>query len=1114
MKSGGFPLSESRANKPTINLAKETVIDNKEGNTLEDHLNFILPETKKASIAVGYFFISGFDLIMDKLEKLVSSTNPDHKIRLLISPKTDRMTAEALLAANEAHKYVMIKSKQGNYVGSATAKAEIRRTLEYMPQKESDKKAVLRLIELVEKGKIEVKVYTREQLHAKAYIFETNIAQIPHIAIVGSSNLSLSGIREHTELNLKTLVQHDADQLLKWFEDHWNDKLSVPFTKEIAEIISRSWAGKMYSSSDVYGKAALHETETIEKIESGELFEFQRIAVGNSIKKLDIYGGVIVADVVGMGKSYVGAAIMQFLQNRDHTHPLIICPPHLENMWQDYLIQFKIHGTTKSRYKIGKGGLDRYTSCDVVLVDESHNFRNTNTNAYNALSKFMEEKTEEAKIIMLTATPISNGYPDLKHQLALFPKEKLSLIPPLSGTTLEQYFKIPKDTPESITEEKIRELLKYILIRRTRPYIKKNFAKKDDRGHYLITRDEDGNERKNYFPDRNTENPAEYKIDEVYHGSFDTIIDILEKIKLARYTPGQYIRDEYLDPSNSKYNKKYVDLQSSIGSLRGIMKTTLLKRMESSIKAFESSVKNYGYSNDMFCKEIIGKRRIPIGKEFQNEIYKKITNDGYGDKEYEEKMADIESEYDYEAFDIESWKRAIEDDVTKLKCIPALLWDNFEEHDDKLHTLEKLINKINGKILIFSESAVTAQYIYNYLKYKVGKRIIEEIDSSKIINDQTSKKKSILDIIRRFDPKNNNYELKPGEKEIDILISTDVLSEGVNLQACGVIINYDFHWNPVRLIQRIGRVDRIGSDHRKIKVINFLQTTKMDEHLTLGEKVGRKLDIIHKVIGIGEGSVLISGEKTYGVEDIYTGDESILDNPEFGSIMGSGAHDAVELDAERIRNNKTEFERIQDIPFGVRSIAGHGRLFIACEAQETVTGENGDVVKNQDFRKHYEVTNDGVKTIYPSAFLHQLSEASKTGREEPSDANYDNFVAEAWIIFTRDVKNAEAKKSRLKHQIYFDGKIKEISERLNLKEENREKLLSLFELINRMMVTTKEPYRKLGDLRKRIDRDTKYDDNKIVESLWSILYECKTYEKRISKPRILYSVMTNLEESK
>ena len=1077
------------------------VIDNEKVVFL-DQLKEILPETKRASIAVGYFFISGFAEIMGSLERMERSPDPSHMLRLLISPTTNRKTAEALLAENETFAEARKAGEAEGDEDETRRKAsdEVKRTLEHMPQTEKDQTASVKLVALIRKKKLQVKVYTKDQLHAKAYIFEIERGLIPIMAIVGSSNLSLSGIKEHAELNLRTNDDGQSRQLLDWFDRHWNDPSSIEFTEDVADILDRSWAGKERTPSDIYRKAALYEHDDqlavpIPHFPARDLFEFQKAAVYRAIRRLDEYGGVIIADVVGTGKSFIGSAVLKHLRESKRSKPLIICPPHLKDMWRDYLREFELHGEIESRYKIGMEDiLSKYAHCDAILVDESHNFRNSNTNSYAALLAYMEEKADDAYMIMLSATPISNGPTDLKNQLKLFPSGRIASIPPLSDTTLDEYFKGVMDGTRITDEgaERIRELLRHILIRRTRTQIMKKYAKRDGDRYYL---EKDG--ERMYFPKRRLKHPEEYDVNKVYNNSFDEIQDAIRKLKLARYAPGNYIREAYLEPTHPEY-KKYQDLMSTTLPLIGIVRTSLLKRMESSIAAFADSVERYlkGYKE---FKRILTNGVVPVGKEFHDEIYKKISSDqdDYDDSD----LSRIESQYEIGAFDVKRWKADMAHDVNVFASIKGNLVDKseFTRYDDKLHKLLDLVRKMKAeKILIFTESAVTARYIHAYLdseiKREADNRKIEEIDSKK-----GSREKNVL--VRRFDPKNNNAMGMAKKDEIDVLVSTDVLSEGVNLQAGRVVINYDFHWNPVRLIQRVGRVDRIGTEHETIDIINFLPTAEIDSVLSLRERVAAKIETIREIIGhdqkILEATEVIDAE---GVADIYDGDEDVLDQ-EDGGLLNTETES--ERQADQIREDKTELLRIQGMPFGIRSSAGSGRLLIACEAQEETVNNMGDVVSTRTFRRHYEVLGGRCRRVFPLSFLKQIGEHARD-TPSPESAEYNRMVSVAWKEFERDAKNSAAKIKPLKHQKYFEEKLRRIAEDPILGR----RAMGLMPFIRGRMMINHQPYPKLAALSKDIDRDASTNDETVVSRLETIRKNYSiTYRKRNRKPKILYSMM-------
>ena len=1079
------------------------VIDN-EKVILSDELKRILPKTKEANIAVGYFFISGFAQIMNSLELIESSDDPEHILRLLISPTTNRATAEALLASNESMDATnrKVNDVHSEEDGRNITRDQVKKTFEYMPQTNIDQEAAIKLRDLIRKKKIQIKVYTKEQLHAKAYIFKLKEDETTNlVAIVGSSNLSISGITEHTELNLRTVNGYEVEDVLSWFDRHWNDESCQEFTSEIADIIDESWTGKKRTPEEVYNKAlsdvgrdVVFELSNNEKIR--ELFDFQKTAVSDALKKLESYGGVIIADVVGTGKSYIGSAILKYFKDTHKSQPLIICPPHLIGMWEKYMDDFEVYGSVLSRYKIGMDDtlLSRYDHCDVILIDESHNFRNK-TDAYDALLAFMEDKTDEARVIMLSATPISNTIKDLKNQLNLFPEMMRSQIPPLHDVSLDEYFKGLENeegvTPEGV--EKMHELLKCILIRRTRTQIIEKYAKKDGKRHYL---EADG--KRKYFPKRNLTNPKEYDGDKVYNDSFEIIEKSIGSLNAARYTAGNYIKEEYLNESHKDY-KKYDHLHNTTMHMGGLIRTSLLKRMESSIMAFSTSVERYKSGHDEF-KNQLKKGKVAIGKDFRDTIQKKIIHDekyaeNYDGFDFEKDLDSIKSEYDIEAFDVETWIKDIDDDIDQFAKMKGRLVDKsrYTQVDDKLHTLIKLLEEIpTEKILIFSESAITTEYITEYIKKKI-KREIFQIDSS-----YTEKEKRSC--VQLFDPKNNNYTLKSNEKEIDILVSTDVLSEGVNLQAGKTVINYDFHWNPVRLIQRVGRIDRIGTEHESVDIINFLPTTKIDKFLSLQDRVNSKITTIKKIIGHDQ-QILNSDEgfDSSAVSSIYNNEENILD-PELKGILNIPESKS-DQDADKLKNDKERLEQIKKMPYGIRSVVGVEKLVIACEASEQIQDQKNNVILPRKFKKYYEISGKEITQITESQFLRYLGD-NASRNSISMDSSYNGFVATAWNRFEREVKYTH-KLHTLKHQYYFERKLRGMS------GENQRRAATLIPFVTQNMLPNYQPYKKLAELHKKIDTTTHADDKMILTELEKLYekYVDVKYERIISKPKILYSMM-------
>ena len=1077
-----------------MTITDDRVIDNKK-IILEDQLVHILPDTKKASIAVGYFFISGFSSIVDYFEKINNSPDKNHKVRILMSPTTDQRTAEALIESNEHLQSIEKKISQNGYPSQdninekiSDTNTKVKQSLEYMPQTDSDQDVVSKLLSMVKNKKLQVRVYIKEKLHAKAYIFELDNNQLPAIAIVGSSNMSISGIREHSELNLKTREPSDAVKLLEWFDEHWSE--SEPFTKELADIMTNSWAGKKRQSIDVYHKALAHEfkhkfdqkTELeIIKVNTMKLFDFQKDAVIDSISSLEKYGGIIVADVVGLGKSYIGSTILKYLQERDKTNALIICPPHLILMWEEYSDANNINAKIISRGKLGRDNfsLDKYSNCNLVLIDESHNFRNTNTKSYNMLESFMIKNNP--KVIMLTATPLSNDLLDIKHQLKLFPNGNETSIPPADEVGLDAFFKRFSKEKLDINKEEFRDFLQHVMIRRTRKYIIENYADRDENDKPYIT----VNEKRQYFPKRDMSNPEQYDIDKVYIGKYDSIEQLLgnKSLKLARYVPGKYLLPEYQN------DEKYVDLFKSSISLEGLIRTSLLKRMESSVAAFASSIEHYKLGCERFI-EYLREGKMPIGKEFSKEIYDTIIDISEGEEDIDFKMPDIISKYDIKAFDIDQLQEDIINDIAKFNEIESRIPKNKEKDDDKLHKLKELIQtNINKKILVFTESKVTADYIGSYIK----KEIKELSDKMAIVSSSSEKK---MNIVKRFDPEHN-----PGKESVDnpisLLISTDVLAEGVNLQTGQMVINYDFHWNPTKLIQRVGRIDRIGSNHEKIEIINFLPNPQLEKSLNLKKIVESKIGKIHDIIGMGNpiltNTEQVNTDAMYAVYDERNDD--ILDTDDILSFQAS----KFETDVRQIRNTG-KWQDIESLPYGIRSTVGNRKLLISCEA----INPNGTA-----FRRYYEVGSDlNAKKTTAGIVLSKIKEYTNT--ESKDDANdYNKRIKAAWEQFILDMNHVKIRQPKPRsYQKWFSTKLIEISQR----NPHREKDISRLVKFSRHPILDRTLDTKMKNLYKSAQKGV--GDMKFLEELELIHDEHiddikETRREEITKPKILYSMMVD-----
>lgn len=1076
----------------------QNVIDNNK-IFLKNVLLDTLPNVESADFALGYFFISGFNVIIEAVKKL-------KKLRLLISNTTNQQTAEALIEGFKTIRAIKKQLDEQEYPNQTKkellkkdAKENMTKSLELMEQTSDDHNVVTQLIEMMKNEKIEVRIYSKEKLHAKAYLFdlEKKFQQATGqkgVGIVGSSNLSLAGLQRSSELNLRTSHPADYDRLKEWFEELWKEGLG--YTEDFQIILENSWAGKTYSPRELFLKASYleykdkiegqHEIDPIWGTTFPKLFAFQKDAVDQGLTMFELYGGVIIGDVVGLGKTYVGTALLKYLQLNDY-RPLIICPPTLIPMWDKFCVDYEVDAKILSRGKLSQESFDlfsdyRYKDRDLVLIDESHHFRNNNSRQYENLHQFMQAR--DAKAILLTATPYSNTATDIKNQIMLFHQTSKTFIPPANETDLDRYFRQIKNGDADLTD-----FLRNIMIRRTRRFVLNQWGKVDEKGRKYL---QVGNENM-YFPERRMKTER-YDINKVYQRKYKKIVSFIDEecLTFARYSLGSYLKEEY------KEVELYKDLGIAGKKLIGLIRTLLLKRMESSLEAFKVSIRNYINSHKIFLK-LLDEGMIPIGDVSYKAMYEiaqsdpDSINDPETIDEFRKKIQEAgETKYKLEAFDIEKLIIAIQNDIETFEQIYGLIHGITDKTDDKLHRLQKLLDEdySGKKILIFTEFITTAKYLNECLKWKG-------------VKDQVDSTGNSIECARRFDPDNNpsTHERPKKSEEISLLIATDVLAEGVNLQAGEIVINYDFHWNPIRLIQRAGRVDRIGSKNEFVIVHNFLLDPEMEQDIRLEYSVDNKIDNIQKIIG--EDYKILKEDERINTKDIYAiyrgGKEgvSILEREEENPLEPS-KFEKILRDIQV--NDQGFWEELKRIPDGIRSsgdVKSGGQLLMACESG---TEKSGRV------RKHYLINpKEEIKEITSREALKILESNDESVFVTPS--NYDKLISVGWKKFIEDTEQIRARASSVKLNMSQKWIIEKLMKMADTKEFSDEK-----ETIETLRKAFSIPILK-GKLNRELLKIKKSDmDNSELIKILSELYlhyelqnQVKQDEKESKSPRILYS---------
>jgi hypothetical protein len=592
----------------------------------------------------------------------------------------------------------------------------------------------------------------------------------------------------------------------------------------------------------------------------------------------------------------------------------------------------------------------KYRDRDFVLIDESHNFRYPDTQRYKVVQAFL---ATGRRCCFLTATPRNKSAWDVYHQIKLFHQEDKTDLP-VDPPDLKQYFRlIEKD------ERKLPDLLANILIRRTRNHILRwygfdavthrpidpsRFKEYMDGGRraYVMV-----GGRHQFFPKRELET-IEYSIEETYQGLYQELRGYLGKARKSQ--PGKSLPDEltyaryglwrYVVKEKQR-SEPYASLHRAGANLRGLIRVLLFKRFESSVFAFKETAKRLLIVHERFL-EALSQGFVPAGDEAQAILYEPNQEE---EQDLIDALRQVSGRYGIEDFDLDRLKVHISHDIQLLKRILRLVEPITSEQDAKLQTLKKRLAEKplkEGKRLIFTQYADTARYLYENLNPGDERDDIDVIYSGD---------KSKARVVGRFAPKANpEYRFAAGESELMSVVATDVLAEGLNLQDCDKIINYDLHWNPVRLIQRFGRIDRIGTDYDVIYGFNFLPETGLDRNLGLRETLRNRIREIHETIGedaaILDRTEQLNEEAMYAIYEKKGGQLSLFEDEQEEVV---DLNEAEELLRQLRKENPQEFERISNLRDGIRAarLATSKGLYVFCQAgrylQLFLVDEKGEI---------------------------------------------------------------------------------------------------------------------------------------------------------------------------
>lgn len=884
----------------------------------------------RVDFCVGYFNLRGWDLIVNQIDQLPGD---------YIYEKDDRVfrTCRLLIGMHRPDEDLIrqLYGKGGelpdaDYVLQCKLKIahEFKRQLLLGLPTKKDEMTLRRLSQQLKEDKVCVKLYLREPLHAKLYLAHRPADNFNKIqAIMGSSNLTYSGLTGNGELNAEFGDSDSAEKLSRWFDDRWEDKFCVDITKELIEAIDHSWAGMDdIPPYYIYLKTAYHLSQeartgikefTLPAEFHHDLFEFQENAVKIAAKHLanDKRGGAMIGDVVGLGKTITACAIAKMWEMTYASSTLIICPANLQEMWKKYVKRYDLKADVMSMAKQIDVDNSRYYR--LIIVDESHNLRNSEGKRYHNIKDLIQK--QDSKVLLLTATPYNKDFSDLGAQLRLFLGEDLDLgirpeeyIRQLGGERafMQRHSEIPIRSiaafEQSQSTEDWSELMKLFLVRRTRTFIKNNFAKIDPQNNRRYLQFNDGT--KSYFPDRL---PRSIKFPTVKGDQFsrlysEQMLGLMEELQLPRYGLSLYI-SEAKAADAPELEKKIMDNLSRAGArMMGFCKSTFFKRMDSSGFAFLMTLYRHVVRNAVFIYAIENKLPLPIGDE--NPIYGDLPEDMEGffseDESDENQVAktmhvptDMEHylnramEYynmlaiknNVDWIDSKYFKRTLKQDLKAdslqiLKMI-ELCGDWKPAEDKKLDELQKLLTTTHAKdkVIVFTQYSDTADYVFRQLK----ERGIQQIDKA------TGASKNPTAIVDRFSPISNHADIA-ASSETRVLIATDVLSEGQNLQDAHVIVNFDLPWAIIRLIQRAGRVDRIGQEADHIDCYSFFPADGIETIISLKRRLNQRINENAQIVGSDE--LFFEGNEQ-NLRDMYNEKSGVLDDDDDADVdLGSLAY--------------------------------------------------------------------------------------------------------------------------------------------------------------------------------------------------------------------------------
>ena len=941
---------------------KSSIRDNHKYGSVGDFLKSKIEEGSSLSIVSAYFTIHAFQALKESLTEIKELRFLFGEPRFIKSLDPEKTDKKAYKIEGEDEGLKFDDRLKQNWVAKECA-AWIR-----------------------EKVKIQ-SIRKSNLMHAKMYHIANNGGED---AIVGSSNFTVRGLgmsatENNIELNLEVDSNRDRTDLKMWFDEMWNDKELVEDVRDDVLL----YLEQLYQNNPpefIYYKTLYHiferflgeqeksgllaeDVELVDTVIWNTLYEFQKDAVKGAINKIRQHNGCIIADSVGLGKTFEALAIIKYFELRNN-NVLVLCPKKLRDNWTVYRADnnSELNPFLKDRFAYtvlshtdlsrdsGKSGdtinLEtlNWGNYDLVVIDESHNFRNNTPgkkdeegnlirkSRYQRLMEDIIQSGIKTKVLLLSATPVNNNLKDLRNQIYFLTEgqddafaESLGVVS-LKKTLADaqriftDWSKQDNRQTRSLLERlssAFFKLLDEVTIARSRKHIEK---------YYPASLKKLGG-----FPERSKPISVYTEIDlKGQFMSYDELNVEISEYQLSLFNPSKYVLSEYV----SKY-----DVGRQIGQftqsdrehyLIGMMKVNFLKRLESSVHAF-------GITMDRTIEKIDQlEKRIKRFQEFQAENpdmdLEEVDIEALEDEELQEAMqVGKKLTFKMAHLDTERWLKDLQQDRDQLELPRLYAKDVTADRDAKLAKLRELIaekvNQPNRKVLVFTAFADTAAYLYKELEQWATEELnihIAMVSGGTGGNKTTFGKSEFSNILTNFSPNSKKRSLMksmPQDEEIDLLIGTDCISEGQNLQDCDYLINYDIHWNPVRIIQRFGRIDRIGNTNDSVQLVNFWPTPDLNRYIKLKNRVEARMALVD--ITATQGDNLLEPEE---IQDVLADDlkyrdqqllklrDEVLDLEDFNESVALNEFTLDDFRIDLMNYIESERKTLEDAPFGLYAV--------------------------------------------------------------------------------------------------------------------------------------------------------------------------------------------------